>query len=75
MAAVNKSQENVDGNVYMILYKGNAFVTGRESKKSLYDENIASMDKLGGYDQTDAKGFIKLNALRFIIAGKARKNK
>lgn len=64
MAAVDKSQENVDGKVYMTLYKGNAFVTGRESDKSLYSEDIASMDKLGNYDQTDAKGFIKLNALR-----------
>jgi len=67
MAAVDKSQEDVDGKVYMTLYKGNAFVTGRESDKSLYDEDIASMDKLGGYDQTDAKGFIKLNALRLKL--------
>ncbi|MBI2661007.1 argininosuccinate synthase, partial [Candidatus Woesearchaeota archaeon] len=66
MAAVDKSQENVDGKVYMSLYKGNAFVTGRESPKSLYSKDIASMDKLGGYDQTDAKGFIKLNALRLM---------
>ncbi|MAE42826.1 argininosuccinate synthase [Candidatus Woesearchaeota archaeon] len=70
MAAVNKSQENVDGKVYMTLYKGNVFVTGRESKKSLYNEDIASMDKLGGYDQTDAKGFIKLNALRLKLGAK-----
>jgi argininosuccinate synthase len=63
-AAINNSQKNVDGKVYITLYKGNAFVTGRESNKSLYDEDIASMDKEGGYDQTDAKGFIKLNALR-----------
>lgn len=66
MAAINKSQEDVDGKVYMSLYKGNAFVTGRESPKLLYSKDIASMDKLGGYDQTDAKGFIRLNALRLM---------
>lgn len=64
MAAINKSQENVDGKVHLALYKGNAIIKGRESEKSLYSANIASMDKLGGYDQTDAKGFIRLNALR-----------
>ncbi|MBT3304186.1 argininosuccinate synthase [Candidatus Woesearchaeota archaeon] len=70
MSAVNQSQINVDGKVYLTLYKGNAFVTSRESDKSLYNENIASMDKLGGYDQTDAKGFIKLNALRLKLGPK-----
>ena len=70
MAAINKSQENVDGKVYMTLYKGNAFVTARESDKSLYDMDIASMDKLGDYDQMDAKGFIKLNALRLKLGRK-----
>jgi len=70
MAAINKSQEEVDGKVYMTLYKGNAFVTGRESEKSLYDEKTASMDELGGYDPVDAKGFIKLNALRLKLGKK-----
>lgn len=64
MAAINQSQKNVSGKVYMTLYKGNAFVTKRESPNSLYHHDIASMDQLGNYDQTDAKGFIKLNALR-----------
>ncbi|MFH0978252.1 MAG: argininosuccinate synthase [Candidatus Woesearchaeota archaeon] len=67
MAAIDKSQENVEGKVFMTLYKGNAFVTSRKSKKSLYDEDIASMDKLGNYDQTDATGFIRLNALRLKL--------
>jgi argininosuccinate synthase len=67
MTAINKSQENIEGKVYLTLYKGNVFVTARESEKSLYDENIASMDKSGGYDQTDAIGFIKLNALRLKL--------
>ena len=61
---MDKAQENVTGKVYLKLYKGNVMITGRESPCSLYDERIASMDEHGGYDQTDAKGFIKLNALR-----------
>jgi argininosuccinate synthase len=68
MAAINKSQEKVDGKVYIGLYKGNITITGRESDKSLYNMDIASMDKLGGYDQTDAKGFIRLNALRLKMS-------
>jgi argininosuccinate synthase len=64
MAAIEKSQEHVEGKVYLKLYKGNAIITKRESVKSLYHSHIVSMDCLGGYDQVDAKGFIKLNALR-----------
>jgi argininosuccinate synthase len=64
MAMVNKSQENVSGSVTLSLYKGNTMPIGRESKQSLYSESIASMDVHGDYDQTDATGFIKLNALR-----------
>jgi len=69
MALVDKSQENVDGKVYMKLYKGNVVVVGRESEKSLYDISLASMDKLGKYEPVDAKGFIKLNALRLKLGG------
>jgi argininosuccinate synthase len=64
MAGIEKSQEHVEGKVYLKLYKGNVMVTKRESIKSLYHEDMASMDRLGNYDQLDAKGFIKLNALR-----------
>lgn len=64
MAAIEKSQEHVEGKVYLKLYKGNVIITKRESPKSLYNQDIASMDCLGDYDQLDAKGFIKLNALR-----------
>lgn len=64
MAAIEKSQEHVEGKVYLKLYKGNVIITKRESDKSLYNQDIASMDCLGNYDQLDAKGFIKLNALR-----------
>ncbi len=64
MAAFDKSQENVTGKVKLALYKGNITIVGRESPNSLYSEDIASMDVHGDYDQKDAKGFIKLNALR-----------
>ena len=64
MAAIERSQEHVEGKVYLKLYKGNVIITKRESDKSLYNQDIASMDRLGNYDQIDAKGFIKLNALR-----------
>jgi argininosuccinate synthase len=67
MAAVDESQKNVEGKVYMTLYKGNAFVTARESKKSLYNQELGSMDKLGGYQPTDAKGFINITALRLKL--------
>jgi len=70
MTAINSSQKDVEGTVYLTLYKGNAIVTGRESSKSLYDAGIASMDELGDYDQSDAKGFIKLNALRLKLGKK-----
>jgi|SRR6185437_9036837 len=64
MAGINLSQKQVNGIVKLALYKGNVIIEGRVSPNSLYDFDIASMDKLGDYDQTDAKGFIKLNALR-----------
>lgn len=61
---MDKAQEHVSGKVYLKLYKGNVIIQGRESEESIYDEEIASMDVHGGYDQKDAFGFIKLNALR-----------
>jgi len=69
MAAINKSQENVTGKVYLTLYKGNVIITGRKSKNSLYDEALSSMDEEGGYDQKDAAGFIKINGLRLKLKG------
>ncbi len=68
MAAINESQKHVDGIVKIKLYKGNVIIVGRSSPKSLYDESIASMDRHGGYDQKDAKGFIRLNALRLRMS-------
>lgn len=63
------SQEHVTGRVTLELYRGNIIITGRESKHSLYDEDIASMDDdHGAYDQTDATGFIRLQALPLRVA-------
>ncbi|MDK9694581.1 MAG: argininosuccinate synthase [Sulfurimonas sp.] len=72
-AAIDKTQEHVEGTVRLKLYKGNVMVVGRESKKSLFNPEYCTFEKDEVYNQKDAQGFIKLNALRFIIAGKARK--
>lgn len=73
-AAIDETQKNVSGVVRLKLYKGNVIVAGRQSKQSLFDESIATFeDDAGAYDQKDAEGFIKLNALRLrIAAGKGR---
>ncbi|WP_175868360.1 argininosuccinate synthase [Bartonella gabonensis] len=64
-AAIDLSQENVEGEVTVKLYKGNVIVEGRQSKKSLYSSQLVTFeDDEGAYDQKDAAGFIKLNALR-----------
>jgi argininosuccinate synthase len=62
--AINKSQEVIDGVVHLTLYKGNVFITGRESPSSLYDKDLSSMDIEGGFDQQDSYGFIVVNAIR-----------
>ena len=64
MAAINKSQELIDGTVVLSLYKGNVLAVGRTSTSSLYDQDLSSMDIAGGFDQTDSAGFIKINSLR-----------
>ena len=69
-AAIDASQKHVEGNVKIKLYKGNVTVVGRESKKSLYNDAYSTFEKDEVYNQKDAEGFIRLNALRFIIAGK-----
>ena len=71
---IDASQVNVNGKVRLKLYKGNVIVVGRESAdNSLFDENIATFEEDGGaYNQKDAEGFIKLNALRMRIAAKKR---
>ncbi|WP_417224609.1 argininosuccinate synthase [Amphritea sp.] len=66
---IDFSQRNVNGDVRLKLYKGNVIVVGRRSENSLFDESIATFeDDAGSYDQKDAAGFIKLNALRMRIA-------
>ena len=70
-ALIDESQRFVNGRVRLKLYKGNVVVVGRESADSLFDESIATFeDDDGAYDQKDAGGFIKLNALRLRIAAR-----
>jgi argininosuccinate synthase len=63
-AAFSQSEKLIDGRVRVQLYKGNVISRGRESHSSLYDRELSSMDVEGGYDQADAAGFIRINALR-----------
>ncbi len=73
-AAIDKSQGMVTGSVRLKLYKGNVIVVGRESPYSLYSSKIVTFeDDAGAYDQKDAAGFIKLNALRLRLLGARRK--
>lgn len=66
MSAVDKSQELIDGEVFLKLFKGNVLVVGRKSESSLYDQELSSMDIEGGFNQKDAEGFIKINAVRLM---------
>ena len=67
MALVKQSQKNVSGDVRLKIFKGNVVVTGRKSKFSLYNNNLATFEEDNLYDQKDATGFIKLNSLRLIL--------
>jgi argininosuccinate synthase len=71
-ALIDKSQENVDGTVRLKLYKGSATVVGRKSPKSLYSLAHVTFEEDQVYNQRDAEGFIKLNALRLRLAKAAR---
>ena len=71
-AAIDTTQKYVQGTVKLKLYKGNVEVVGRESDMSLYSEEHSTFEEDEVYNQKDAEGFIKLNALRRIIAGKKR---
>jgi argininosuccinate synthase len=67
-AAIDHSQAKVEGTVRLKLFKGATHVTGRKSPQSLYSEKIVTFeDDAGAYDQKDAQGFIKLNALRLRL--------
>ncbi len=73
-AAIDASQVNVNGDVRLKLYKGNVEVVGRRSEQSMFDERLCTFeDDKGAYDQKDAGGFIKLNALRLRMAALAKK--
>ncbi len=74
-ALIDKSQEDVEGTVRLKLYKGNVIVTGRKSRKTLYSDALVTFeDDRGAYDQKDAEGFIRLNALRLrTLAARDRK--
>jgi argininosuccinate synthase len=73
-AAIDKSQEFVTGRVRLKLYKGNVGVVGRDSKYSLYDQDLVTFeDGKVAYDQRDAEGFIRLNALRLRTLGQRKR--
>jgi argininosuccinate synthase len=73
-AAIDKSQEFVSGRVTLKLHKGNVAIIGRESKYSLYDQDLVTFeDGAVAYDQSDAQGFIRLNALRLRTLGQRKR--
>ncbi len=72
-ASIDSTQKDVEGTVRLKLYKGNVVVVGRESEKSLFSEAHSTFEEDEVYNQKDAEGFIRLNALRFIIAGQNKK--
>jgi len=74
-ALIDKASERVTGTVRLKLYKGNVMVTGRKSPNSLYDEDIVTFEEDDVYDQRDAEGFIKLNALRLRLGQKPGQRK
>ncbi len=75
-AAIDETQKVVNGVDRLKLYKGNVLVVGRKSEtNSLFDESIATFeDDAGAYDQKDAEGFIRLNALRLRMTGARRRS-
>ena len=74
-AAITESQRFVTGDVRVKLFKGSCIVSGRRSEYSLYDENIATFEKDNVYNQADAEGFIKLNALRLRVLANSKQHR
>ena len=74
-AAIDRTQVNVNGDVRLKLYKGSVTVVGRQSPNSLFNPEFSTFEEDSVYNQKDAEGFIRLNALRFIIEGHARKSR
>ncbi|WP_456401805.1 argininosuccinate synthase [Hydrogenimonas sp.] len=72
-SAIDQTQANVNGDVRLKLYKGSVTVVGRQSPNSLFNPEFSTFEEDSVYNQKDAEGFIRLNALRFIIEGHARK--
>ena len=72
--AMDEAASCVTGTARLKLYKGNCTIVGHKSPKSLFDPRIASFEGNVGYDQGDATGFIRLNALRLRVRAKAKKN-
>ncbi|MBL4614136.1 MAG: argininosuccinate synthase [Magnetovibrio sp.] len=70
--AIDKCNERVNGTVRLKLYKGNVMITGRKSPNSLYDQDVVTFEEDTVYDQRDAEGFIKLNALRLRLGNKLK---
>jgi argininosuccinate synthase len=73
--AIDESQKNVDGTVRLKLYKGTCSVVGRKSPESLYREDFATFEEDTVYKQSDAEGFIRLNALRLRMNSLCRRGK
>ena len=73
-ALIDKSQEKVEGRVRLKLYKGLARVVGRQSPNSLYSQAHVTFEEDQVYDQRDAEGFIKLNALRLRLAARRHRH-
>ncbi|MFP6667734.1 MAG: argininosuccinate synthase [Pirellulales bacterium] len=70
MAFIREAQQPVNGEVSLSLYKGNILIEGRTSPNSLYDEEVASMEGGGSYNQTDAEGFLRLQGLPLRVQGR-----
>jgi len=71
-SAIDQSQKYVTGTVRIKLYKGNVIILGRKSPNSLYDVDVVTFEEDTVYNQQDAEGFIKLNALRLRLAAKLK---
>jgi argininosuccinate synthase len=73
MALIQQAQQPVSGEVSLNLYKGNVMLDGRVSPNSLYDEEVASMEGGGGYNQDDAEGFLRLQGLPLRVQAHVRR--
>jgi argininosuccinate synthase len=69
-ALIDQTQGNVTGTTRLKVYKGNVSIVGRKAPKSLYNPRLASFEEEGGYQQSDAEGFIRLNAIRLKVLGR-----